>query len=253
MKFGITQGTAGKSGEEFPKRAKELGFEGMEPMMGTHVSETDLGRPAVRRRLFETAKKIGIAIPSAAFALFNETGGFVKDAPDSDEELFEAIRCASFVSAKVLLVCSYFNGDPKTPQEIEKFMDGIRRALPEAKNVGLKLALEVPLDAETLVRLVDQEGSEFLGVYYDLGNTLWLGRDPAAEIRRLGKRILALHLKDTAEMLGDRHLGEGRGNWQDIAAAIDDIDYKGWFMLETPREDDAAIRRDLEFMKNMIR
>lgn len=251
MKFGITQMTTGASGEAFIRRARELGFEGAEPMMDK-VSESDLGQPEIRDAMLRASRETGIKIPTAAFAHYNETGGFVKSAPDAAEELSQAIAAAAAASAKELLVCSYFAGAPETPDEVDRFRDGVAAALPQAQAAGIRLALECPLDAATLVRLLDEVSSPALGVYYDVGNTLWLDRDPAQEIRTLGDRIFAMHLKDTVEMLGDRHLGDGRGDWNAVAEVLQATGYDGWLMLETPPDSDARVRQDLEFMKHLV-
>jgi sugar phosphate isomerase/epimerase len=66
-----------------------------------------------------------------------------------------------------------------------------------------------------------------VAVYYDVGNNFNKGRDPAAEIRKLNKRICQIHLKDKAL------LGQGPIDFNAVAAAIRAIDYRGWLVLET--------------------
>jgi sugar phosphate isomerase/epimerase len=117
-----------------------------------------------------------------------------------------------------------------------------------ARDRGVALALESPLPAEELAKLVDAAGSAQVGVYYDVGNAIYLGFDPAEEIETLDRRILAVHVKDTAQMLGDAHLGQGRLDLAASLEALKRIGYEGWLMLETPGGDEAAVREDIRIL-----
>jgi len=251
IKFGLTSVTAQNAGTGLIERAAALNLDGVEPMMD-NPPESPFGIPAQRAEMISLAARKGIAIPTAAFAYFNETGGFAKGAKNADIGLYQAIEAAQAAGATVLLVCSYFDGTPETEEEINRFRDGLYAALPRAEKANVNLAMECPLDAETLIKIVDDSGSDFLGVYYDVGNTVWLGRDPAREILALGSRISALHVKDTEDMLGDRRLGEGKADWDRISAALREINYDGWVMLETPAADDEVLLKDIMFMKNLF-
>ena len=250
-KLGLTSVTAQNAGTGLIERAATLGLDGAEPMMDDPRT-SPLGIPKERAAMIALAEKKGIEIPTAAFAGFNETGGFAKVADGSDESLRLAIDATREAGAKLLLVCSYFNGAPESTEEVARFADGLYGALPYAENADVQLAMECPLDAATLTKITDAAPGDFLGVYYDVGNTIWLGRDPADEIRALGKRITCLHLKDTVETLGDRHLDDGKTNWDEVGAALREIHYDGWVMLETPPGDDDVLRGDIHFIKNLL-
>jgi len=250
-KYGLTSVTAQDAGTGLVERAAALGLDGAEPMMDDPRT-SPLGIAEKRAAIIALAAEKGVRIPTAAFAHYNETGGFAKGAEGSAESLELAVDATREAGAKCLLVCSYFAGAPETADEVARFADGLYAALPYAEAADVRLALECPLDAATLTKIVDDAASDFLGVYYDVGNTVWLGRDPADEIRALGKRILCLHLKDTVETLGDRHLGEGKADWDRIGRALKEIRYDGWMMLETPPADDDILRKDIQFMKNLM-
>ncbi len=63
------------------------------------------------------------------------------------------------------------------------------------------------------------------------------GYDVPAEIRALDDLVCQIHFKD-----GRHFLGEGQVDVKAAAEAIRDIDYKGWFVLETaiPTKDNVA-------------
>jgi sugar phosphate isomerase/epimerase len=57
-------------------------------------------------------------------------------------------------------------------------------------------------------------------------------------------------MKDT----DTQHLGEGRVDFQATSEAIKEIDYEGWFVLETPAGVDsfASAKKNLEFTKRFV-
>jgi sugar phosphate isomerase/epimerase len=97
-----------------------------------------------------------------------------------------------------------------------------------------------------MIELVE---SPALGVYYDVGNADYQSFDPIAEIGRLGKHIVQIHVKEIgAEM------GEGKLDFGAIAHAIRGVGYDGYLMLETEAGDDAAANaaRNLAFVKDLF-
>ncbi len=117
--------------------------------------------------------------------------------------------------------------------------------------MGVAIALESPLPAGELTRVVQSARSEAVGVYYDVGNSVYLGFDVLAEIRALGPQIRAMHVKDTAAMLGDSHLSKGRLDLPGTMQALKEIHYNGWLMLETPSGNEVALREDIQILKGV--
>jgi sugar phosphate isomerase/epimerase len=151
-----------------------------------------------------------------------------------------------------MLLCTFFASDPDTPEKKRNLLNIVEQVLPLAKKLNVSLALESPLAADDLIDMVDAVQSEHFGVYYDIGNALYLGHDPAAEILQLNHRILSVHVKDTAAAPGDSHLGAGQLDLHACMASLDQIDYQGWFILETPGGDDDALRSDIAVLRQYI-
>jgi sugar phosphate isomerase/epimerase len=86
-------------------------------------------------------------------------------------------------------------------------------------------------------------------VYYDTGNQTNAGYDVAAELRQLGDKIGMMHAKDTDRQM----LGDGRVDFNAVSAAMRDIGYDGYIVLETPTGDDprAANVQNLAFIKKL--
>ena len=73
--------------------------------------------------------------------------------------------------------------------------------------------------------------------------------DPAAEIRIFGKQNLSqLHFKDKA------YLGQGKVDFPSVLAALRDIEFEGYCVLETnsPSKDlEADLRRNVDYLQGL--
>jgi hexulose-6-phosphate isomerase len=82
---------------------------------------------------------------------------------------------------------------------------------------------------------VDEIGSPWVGVYFDVGNVLRTGV-PEHWVVILGSRIRRVHLKDFRESSGslDGFVGllQGDVNWPAVAAALRSIEYDSWVIAE---------------------
>lgn len=84
-------------------------------------------------------------------------------------------------------------------------------------------------------RFVDEIGSPWVGVYFDVGNVLRTGV-PEHWISILGSRIRRVHVKDFREASGNLAgfvgLLEGDVNWPAVAGSLRAIDYDSWIVGE---------------------
>ena len=204
-RIGLTEVTARVGGEALLKCAAELGLAGVEPMIGQEDSEY-LSWTAQRRRQFAgRAGDLGVLVPSVALGAFNEDAALI-DAALRDRAVRLITRSLEFshdAGAAVMLLCTFFKSHPDTPEKQASLLRVLQDVAPRARELGVTIALETPLDARQLAALVHAAGLSNVGVYYDVGNSLYLGYDVPAEIALLGPLIRAMHIKDTATMLGD--------------------------------------------------
>jgi sugar phosphate isomerase/epimerase len=109
--------------------------------------------------------------------------------------------------------------------------------LARAEQLGVTIALETSPygylgDARTLADLVDRVGSPYLGIAYDVANTL-NQEDPWEGVHTAGHRIRIAHMSDTWR---DRwaHTSPGRGevDFERYAAALRDIGFDGVTIFE---------------------
>jgi L-ribulose-5-phosphate 3-epimerase len=253
-KTGLTQVTAQLAGEALLDYAARLGLAGVEPMIGAPDCEYLAWTDARIAQFIAHAERLNICIPSVALGAFNEHGALcdLAFAAQAEDLILRSLKLTHALGASVMLLCTYLQAHPDTPRKKANLLAILNRVAPVAQELGVTIALESPLPAAELAPLVRTTGSDFVGVYYDTGNSIYLGFDVIAEIRALGPLIRATHVKDTVAMLGDSHLGKGRLDLAGAVRALNETRYDGWLMLETPSGNEAALRKDIQVLKGLL-
>jgi L-ribulose-5-phosphate 3-epimerase len=253
LKKGIMWDTVGVKGSvlEKMKAIKEAGFEGAE--MVSHMDQDE-----VLRARGET----GLAIPSVCGR--DHWGKPLSD-PDPKvraeglEALKQTLRDAKrYGASSVLLVPGVVSKEVSYADAYTRSQAEVRKALPLAQELGVKIAIEnvwnhfllSPLEA---ARYVDEFQSPAVGWHFDVGNILNYGW-PEQWIRILGPRIQKLHIKEFSRKkrddLGlwkgfDVQLLEGDNDWPAVMKAVDAIGYHGWAITEQGGGDSPEGLRDL--------
>jgi len=245
IKKAIMGGTVGLKGSlvEKYKALKAAGFEGVEPM--SHMNQEE-----VVKALDESGLK-------AASVCCNTHWHLTLSHPDPAlrekglEGLKQALRDAKrYDATSVLLVPGVARNGVTYEQCWERSIAEIRKAIPLAEEVGVKIAVEnvwndfikTPEEAK---RYLDEINSPTVGWHFDIGNMIKF--NPAETWPPvLGKRILRLHIKEYGKAKGfDVQYFEGDNNWPAIMKALDDIGYEGWGITEQP----GGQTKDLESLK----
>src|SRR5262245_30637223 len=171
---------------------KDTGFEGVE--VRSHSDQ---------KEILEARDKTGLAIPSVAAG--PHTRPLASPNPSERaravEGLKQALRDAkAYGASSVLTVCGGVDERVSYADAYKRNQDEIRKTVPLATELGVKIAIEnvwnnfllTPLEA---ARFVDELKSEAVGWHFDVGNVIYLGW-PEQWIRILGKRIQKLHIKE---------------------------------------------------------
>src|SRR5436309_920342 len=236
----IMWGTVGLKGSVLEKMQaiKAAGFEGTEMM--SHMDQEE-----VLRARDET----GLVIPSVCGK--HHWGKPLSDPnPVVREEGLEALKqtlrdAKRYGATSVLLVPAVVNKDISYNDAYQRSQAEIRKAIPLAEELGVKIAIEnvwnqfllSPLEA---ARYVDEFNSPAVGWHFDVGNVITYGW-PEQWIRILGKRIQKLHIKEySRKKMNERGLRagfaveylEGDNDWAAVMKALDDIGYHGWGIAE---------------------
>jgi sugar phosphate isomerase/epimerase len=216
---------------ELPQ-AKQAGLDGIEIRTSIVGDELNLADPAVREQYKKQMKETGLPVSSLMLGFFNSFP--LASDPRGPKWLQQAIEAGQDLGAPALLVAFFSNGDLLDDQgrlkkaDVDAVVRHLKAVATKAQQSGTVLAIENWLSARQNAEILDRVGSAAVRIYYDVGNSSAKGYDVPAEIRWLRDRIAVFHFKD------DRHyLGEGKIPFAPIAAAIEDIGYQGWIVMET--------------------
>ena len=240
IKKGVMYATVGMKGsvlEKF-KAIKAAGFDGVEPM--SHMNQDE-----VMKAFEETGLK-------AASTCCNTHWNKPVSDPDPKvraeglQGLQQALRDAKrYGASSVLFVPAVVNQQVSYADAYQRSQQEIRKAIPLAEELGVKIAIEnvwnhfllSPLEA---ARYVDEFNSPWVGWHFDVGNVITYGW-PEQWIRILGKRIQKLHIKEFSRDKANKEglwkgfeveFLKGDNDWQAVMKALDDIGYDGWGIAE---------------------
>lgn len=220
------------------KAVKEAGFEGVEPMSHLDQDEVLRARDATGLECCSVCCGTHWAKPlSDANPAVRQTGldGLLQSLKDAKR----------YGATSVLLVPAVVNKQVSYADAYTRSQAEIRKAIPLAEELGVKIAIEnvwnqfllSPLEA---ARYVDEFKSPAVGWHFDIGNVIAYGW-PEQWVRILNKRIQKLHIKEFSRKRRDNEgMGKGFGveflqgdnDWPSIMKALDEIGYKGWGIAE---------------------
>lgn len=259
MKIGIRDGCLQEPWSSVFEIGARLGFEGLELDLGASYEETMLWRLEGRKGLKEIIDQSGIALCSLCLGVC-WTYSPADDSAGTRDRIRRVLTAtctyAAELGAKWILV-------PVTPggEEVDhvtgtaRWLEMMQSVAPVAADLGVVLCLEnvgrgYGKSAAELANLVDTVASPGVAVYYDVGNALAFGNDPVAEIKFLGSRIGAVHIKDREADL----LGEGIVPIPQCLQALREIGYDDWLVLETPPTEDpqAAGKHNVEYLRGLL-
>ena len=253
LKKGIMWGTVGVKGSvlEKMKAVKSAGFEGAE--MNSHMDQEE-----VLRARDET----GLTIPSVC-GVHHWSKPLSHPDPKVRAEGLDALKqtlrdAKRYGASSVLLVPAVVSKEVSYDEAYTRSQAEIRKAIPLAEELGVKIACEnvwnhfllSPLEA---ARYVDEFNSPAVGWHFDVGNILNYGW-PEQWIRILGKRIQKFHIKEFSRKKRDDEglwkgfqvaLLEGDNNWPAVMKAVDEIGYQGWAITEQGGGDSPEGLKDL--------
>jgi hexulose-6-phosphate isomerase len=253
LKKGIMFGTVGVEGSVLEKfrAVKAAGFDGAEA--NSHMNQDEV---------LGARDQTGLEIPSVCCSTHWD-----KPVSDPDpavraaglEGLRQALRDAKrYGATSVLFVPAVVRKNVTYVEAYHRSQEEIRKALPLAEDLGVRIAIEnvwnqfllSPLEA---ARYVDEFNSPWIGWHFDVGNVINYGW-PEQWIRILNKRILKVHLKEFSRKRRDEEglrkgfdveFLKGDNDWPEVMTALDDVGYTGWGIAEQGGGDTPAGLRKL--------
>ncbi len=234
MKIGAVQHVFSNADTDLARfeRAKTLGFAGIE----SDLTPEDLADPKQARlaSLKAAREATGVGIPSLCIGAHNDQG-FIFATWRGDqpvEEIRKAVQWCHELGVKALLVPFFAFNEPRNAVQRARVAEVLAPLCREAEALNVSICFEGLLPATQLWQIATQIGSPAFGNYFDMGNSVYVELDPAAEIRALGRLVHRVHIKDTLAIAGDAPLGQGDVDFPAVAAALRDINYDQWLVLE---------------------
>ena len=253
MKKGISIWSfpAGTLAESFALAA-DAGFEGVEVALDEGAGEITL--ESTEKKLLEIkrqATQSGIELYSVASGLYwsyflNDADETVRtkaqDIVKKQLETAAILGCDSIlvipgcVNAEFAALGKVMDYETCYNRSLESIMKVKKYAEEYKVNIGLENVWNKFLLSPLEMRdFIDKVGSEYVGSYFDVGNTLANGF-PEHWINTLGKRIKKVHFKDYRVEAGGLHgfvdLLAGDVNYPAVIEALDKIGYDGWVTAE---------------------
>lgn len=210
---------------------QDLGFDGVEPRAMLKPAQQDAVRDLANAR-----EATGLPIH-----------GIVNS---SNPDLASAILQAKQLGATSVLHVVRSDETANYLQNVQATRDIILRAVDEAEKQQIYILIENVwaswlIEPLTMARFVDDIGSPWVQVYFDVGNVVRWGW-PHHWIQVLGQRIKKLDIKEFDLKVAmnegmrtafNKPLGQGTVDWEKVRQELKQIDYQGWATAEVPGGD----------------
>ncbi|MBA4032396.1 MAG: xylose isomerase [Planctomyces sp.] len=145
----------------------------------------------------------------------------------------------------VLLVPAMVNKSISYEDAYKRSQIEIRKAIPLAKELGIKILFEnvwnnFLLSPVECARYIDEFDSPLIGSYFDVGNIVNYGW-PEHWIRTLGHRIGKIDIKEFSRTKANSQgkgagfgveIGDGDCDWPAVLTALKDVGFSGWATAE---------------------
>lgn len=250
LPLGVCDWTISRAGDPSAfDLAARLGLDGVQVSLASKGDSLALADPDLRRAFIQAARKARIPIASFAVGELNDVP--LKNDPRAEKWLDKGIEIAAAMDVKVILVPFFGKGELRNdPAGVDAVVAALKRLAPKAESRRVILALESYLSAAEHLKILERVGSPAVKVYYDVGNSQDAGYPILDEIRQLGDRIVEVHAKDTKDLYG-----KGSMDFRAVLAALKDIGYKGWLVLEgtkMPLGIEESVRYDADYLRQIF-
>jgi sugar phosphate isomerase/epimerase len=115
--------------------------------------------------------------------------------------------------------------------------------------------LRLGADVEDLIDIINVLDSHSVGICIDTGHSILNKQDPSNDIRKAGHWLKSLHINDN-NGIKDLHAAPGSGiiQWDQVYQALQDIGYKGIFMLEVEGQNpiEQTIQTAIEYSSTLF-
>lgn len=231
--------------------AKKAGFEGVELALNgsgeLSIQSTESEIKEVKKR----ADDLGLALYSLScglcwdYRLSDDCKAMREKAKDMIKKQLDTAKILG--ADTILVIPGVVNVEFSMPEKkvaydvvYERALEGLNELKTYAERLQVNIALEnvwnkFLLSPMEMRDFIDKIGSDYVGSYLDIGNTLYCGY-PEDWVRILGNRIKKVHFKDYRMQAGGLHgfvdLLAGDVNYPEVVKALNEIGYDDWVSAE---------------------
>ena len=155
------------------------------------------------REVKKQADDLGLALYAGSWSICPTSVRFKKNWGTAEEHLRLGLRVAKTLGSPVFRVVLGAMEDRQTPggirARIADMVKVLKAGKQEALDAGVKVAVENhagDMHSWELRDLVEEAGTDFVGVNIDSGNAAWTMEDPMDVLRSLGKYTICSSLRD---------------------------------------------------------
>ena len=231
--------------------AKDAGFEGVELALNGEGELSLQSTEAEIAQIRAMAEDMGLSLYSLSCGLcwdYRLSDDDAKMRQKAKDMIKKQLETAKILGADtVLVIPGAVNVEFSMPEKkvaydvvYDRALEGLNELKAEAEALKVSIGLEnvwnkFLLSPMEMRDFIDRIGSEYVGSYLDVGNTVYCGY-PEDWIRILGKRIKKVHFKDYRTEAGGLHgfvdLLAGDVNYPEVVNALGEIGYDGWVSAE---------------------
>ncbi len=231
--------------------AKNAGFEGVELALNDEGELSIQSTEAEIKQVKTMADDMGLSLYSLScglcwdYRLSDDDPTMRKKAKDMIKKQLDT---AKTLGADTILVIpgvvnvEFSNPEKKVAYDVvyERALEGLNELKLYAEALKVNIGLEnvwnkFLLSPMEMRDFIDKIGSDYVGSYLDVGNTLYCGY-PEDWVRILGNRIKKVHFKDYRIQAGGLHgfvdLLAGDVDYPEVVKALKEIGYDGWVSAE---------------------
>lgn len=233
--------------------AEEIGIQMMEWTIDSKKLESNpILLPVERKSLSKLARECQISIPSVTSDYFMENPPWISNSEEVCKIHQEIIAGMESIGSQVLVIPLVDNSSIINGEVEFKFADFIFQIESTLRKYGIKVAIESDFEPLKLSEFVSQFDSKIVGINYDIGNSASLGFDTAIELDLYGGRVINVHVKDRKLGGTTVPLGTGNADLPKTIQLLEEIGYKGNYILQTARAQDGKHAEAIAEYANLV-
>ncbi len=236
--------------------AHDLGFTLIEWTLDKkRLLENPLMTTNGQKKIKNLCKKHQVKIPSLTGDCFMQSPFWKLSGQNKkkrQQELQLIVIACSYLNIEKIVIPLVDNGSIESEDQSNALIDFLNQKENFFKENNVSILFESDFSPLRLKGFINELNPEVFGINYDTGNSASLGYKVEEEFKSYGDRICNVHIKDRVLNGTTVPLGEGNADFNKIFKALNRINYKGNFILQTARDEDGNHSSVLEKYKSMV-